>query len=281
MNTASKLLHDPETGDWVVVAPRRAKRPDGQKKKQTDPFSPAHLKSEKIVALYGRGPGRITAIENKFPVFVRGKGASGYQEILVEGKKTKIENVLRAYAARARAIRKMRGLKSIIIFKNDGQGSGASQPHPHSQIFALAFVPKRYDRLSVVGRRASRRTTYDVRLTIFSDRHAIAYANPTPRFPFEAIVTTRRNIDNLTQATPAEIASLANALRACLAFVRSRKLAYNFFFHDVFANPKERFEIRFVPRGVNVWGGFELDAGIAVNSVPADQAAEAYKKAGK
>ncbi len=281
MNTASKLLHDPETGDWIVVAPKRAKRPTAvEKSKVVDRFSSSEIKRhEKIIATYGRGRDSITAIENKFPVFVRGKGASGYQEILVEGKKTKIENVLRAYAARAKAIRKMRGLKSLITFKNDGPEAGASQPHPHSQIFALAFVPKRYNRASDVGRRASRRTTYDSRLTIFSDRSAIAYANPTPRFPFEAIITTRRAIDNLTQATPAEIASLAKALRACLAFTRTRKLSYNFFFHDVFANPKERFEIRFVPRGVNVWGGFELDAGITVNPVPAEQAAEEYRNA--
>ncbi len=246
------------------------------KSKVVDRFSPVEIRRhEKILATYGRGRDRITAIENKFPVFVRGKGASGYQEILVEGKKTKTENVLRAYAARANAIRKMRGMKSLIIFKNEGQEAGASQAHPHSQIFALAFVPKRY------GSRKSQSLKVESRFVIFEDRNAVAFANPTPRFPFEAIITTRRKIDNLTQAKPAEIASLAKALRTCLAFVRKRKLSYNFFFHDVFANPKERFEIRFVPRGVNVWGGFELDAGITVNSVPAEQAAKEYKQAGK
>jgi len=121
--------------------------------------------------------------------------------------------------------------------------------------------------------------TPDSRLAIFSDPHAIAYANPTPRFPYEVVITTRRKIDNLTKATLKEIASLAKALHACLRFVRKRKLSFNYFFHDVFANPREHFEIRFVPRGVNVWGGFELDAGVAVNPVLPEQAAEEYRKA--
>ncbi len=299
MENESHLLHDPETGDWIVSAPRRAKRPSsvessksppkvGQPlaEKVTDIFSPTRLKREKVITIFGRGRDRITVIENKFPVFVRGKGVSGYQELLVEGMRVRsfatfsvvqIAQVLRAYAARAKAIRRMRGMKSLIIFKNEGREAGASQPHPHSQIFALAFVPKRYgSQKSKVYKVKSRLSSH---LIIFSDRYAVAYANPTPRFPYEARIMTRRRIDNLTKATSKEVTSLAKALHACLAFVRKRKFAYNFYFHDVFANAQEHFEIRFTPRGVNVWGGFELDAGIAVNPVTPEQAAEEYRAA--
>lgn len=229
----------------------------------------------------GRGRGRITAIENKFPVFVRGKGASGYQEILIEGERIRpfavftpreIEMVLRAYVARANAIRNIRGLKSLIIFKNEGREAGASQPHPHSQLFALSFVPRRVRRKNVSPEKI------DPKHLIWGDKNAVVCAHPFARFPYEARMMTRRRIDNLTQASLAELRSLAKALHICLALVRKRKLAFNFFFHDVFQDAHEHFEMRFVPRA-NVWGGFELDAGIAVNPVTAEQAAAEYRSA--
>lgn len=275
MENDSHLIHDPQTGDWVVVAPRRKKKPENRHaSKPVDPFSTANLSKERIIATYGAGARKVIAIDNKFPVFVRGKGVSGYQELLVEGTKTTIADLLRAAVRRAKAIRKMRGIKSLIIFKNAGREAGATQSHPHSQIFALSFVPNRIRRRKIPNGRV------DPATVIWEDRRAIAFAHPFARFPYEARITTVRRIDNLTQATPMEIVSLAKAIQACLPLMRARKLDYNFYFHDVFGDAHEHFEIRFTPRK-GIWGGFELDAGIAVNPVPAEQAAEEYKQAGK
>lgn len=252
-------------------------------KNATDRFSVKDLKKEKIVATYGTGANRIVAIENKFPTFQAKKGVRGYQEILVEGKKNlpfvtfsaeRIEAVLKAYVKRAKAIRRIKGIQMLTVFKNEGAAAGASQTHAHSQLFGLSFVPKR------VRSQKSKSLKVESTLEIYSDPHVIAFANPSGRFSHEVKIVTRRRIDDLMQTRPAEIRSLAKAIHALLPFVRSRKLSFNYYFHDVFANPRERFEIRFAPRE-NVWAGFELDTGVTINPVPAEQAAKDYLSAAK
>lgn len=299
MENESHLIRDASTGDWVVVAPKRAHQPSSIIKKFVDHFSPKELKHEHVIATYGSGSGKITAIENKFPVFQAGKGVKGYQEILVEGAKIgafanysvkQIENVLHAYVERSKAIRKMKNLKSLVVFKNEGPAAGASQPHAHSQIFGLSFVPARWEEINqhrITTEKRRRQTSHALAIaeassprTVYADRFVTAFAHPAARFAYEVRILTRRKIDNITQAKPSEIVSLAKALHALLPFVRSRKLAYNFFFHDVFADTHEHFEMRFVPR-MGIWGGFELDAGIAVNPVPAEAAAAEYLAAKK
>ncbi len=300
MDTESHLFHDTVTGDVVLSAPKRLYRPNNAKKsKSSDPFSSEHLKRERILATYRTGVDRITAIENAFPVFSPNAGVRGYQEILVEGTMqrpfvqfsvTQITNVLRAYVDRSNAVRRMKWLKAMIVFKNEGPAAGASQMHAHSQLFGLSFVPERWKDINRRRWLAERRhgiTSHALAIseassprTVYSDRHVTAYAHPAARFPYEVRILTRRKIDNVTQTTSAELTSLARALQTCLAFVRLRAFAYNFFFHDVFADTHEHFELRFVPR-VNVWGGFELDAGIAVNPVTAEQAAEEYRQANR
>ena len=63
-----------------------------------------------------------------------------------------------------------------------------------------------------------------------------------------------------------------------MPLIRKRGLSYNFYFHDIFADKNEIFEIRFAPRS-NVWAGFELDSGLIVNPVPAEAAAREYREA--
>lgn len=294
---ASHLVHDPVTGDAVIIAPGRRYRPDGISKPVfSDPFSPSGLKREHVLKVY-RGAMTVTAIENAYPIFHQDRPLDGRQEILVEGSRKRpfttfsvveITATLKAMQDRCRVFRKDRGLKCMIVFKNEGKEAGASQPHPHSQIFGLPFVP---DRLVDIARRHAalstrhKMTMHEKLLAeategrrIYSDKNAFAFADPASRFAYGVRITTRRAIDNLTQARPAEIVSLAKAIHALLPLLRERELAFCLSFHDVFADRHECFEMRLSPRA-NVWGGFELDAGIVVNPVPAECAATEYRSA--
>lgn len=292
MNEAShsELIQDEHTGDWVIIAPKRANRPLSHGKKATtkvDRFSLKNMMQEKILATYGEGATRIAVVENKYPVFQAKTGIKGHQEILVEGTMAKsftsfspaqIERVLLAYVARAKAMLKRSDLKSIIIFKNEGFEAGASQHHAHSQLYGLSFVPARWKaRTTRISRHARAMKEVTEERTIFADEQVIVFANPSARFPYEVRVLPRREVDNITLLSAEEIHSLAKAVFLLLKFVKARKLDYNFFFHDVFGDRHESFELHFVPRGINVWGGFELDAGIAINPVSAEAAAEAYR----
>ncbi|MDQ7815256.1 MAG: DUF4931 domain-containing protein [Patescibacteria group bacterium] len=294
---ALKYICDDITGECIILAPYRHKRPNGLKKKVVDPFSPKNLKKENILAQFGKGKGRVWAIENKYPVFPTSGEFSGFQEILVEGEGCKpfsscdlnaLETLLEAYASRALEMRRRKGVKYILIFKNDGLEAGASQPHAHSQIFALNFVPSRVKQIIRKRQTSARQSGQNMTqsalkeakpaLTIFSDKHVVAYADPASRFAYGARIILKRQIDNITETDPAERKSLAQAIYALLPLMKQLKCAYNIFFHDVVGEEDELFEINFTPR-MNRWGGFELDGGIVVNPVAAETAAEEYRRA--
>ena len=167
---SSRLVCDPLTGDLVILAPARRFRPDATKakmkpaKKAKDPFSAAALKKhEKVLTVYGRGSFKCTAIQNIYPVFHEDRELVGHQEILVEGPELKpfasfsvaqMEAVLKAMAERSKVLRRDPKLKYLVVFKNEGREAGASQIHPHSQIFGVSFVPKRLKELQARRRRS-------------------------------------------------------------------------------------------------------------------------------
>lgn len=295
---SSHLVRDEMTGDWVIVAPGRRKRPYGFRgKRKADPFSSKNIPEEYVIARYGKGADAIMVVRNRFPVFDK-RGVGGTQEIIVEGSRVmpfwdsrtdRIAALLGAFSERFRALRRDKTLKYIQAFKNEGPWAGASQPHPHSQIFAFPFVPERLRdearrRRAAVKRLGMSGHAYTLSLatpslTVYRDRNVVAFANPSARFAYEVRIVPRRRVDNITKTTDAERRSLAKAIRSLLPLMKERKASYNFFFHDVLDERDEHFEIRFAPR-LNTWGGFELDAGVVVNPVPADRAAAEYREAG-
>lgn len=291
-------MQDELTGDWIIVAPGRRKRPNGlHAAKPKDPFAPSRIPKEDVIARYGKGADAILVVRNKYPVFTPDGGVGGRQEIIVEGKRVmsfcvssvgRITALLDAFAARFKVLRADPAVKYLQAFKNEGAAAGASQPHPHSQIFALPFVPQRLRdearrRRSAVRRLGKSTHAHALSLgipscTIFRDRHVVAFANPTSRFAYGVRIVPRRRIDNITSTTPTERRSLAKAVASLLPLMRERRSAFNLFFHDVIDETDEHFELRFAPR-MNTWGGFELDAGVVVNPVPAERAAEEYRSA--
>ncbi len=288
-------MHDPITGDVIIVAPGRRYRPQTTVlRKKHDPFSPNNLKTQRVLDTYGKGLHRITVIKNLYPVFHHNRSVEGRQEILVEGTRvepfstfsvSRIHEVLDVMEDRCRIFRKDPQLKFMVVFKNEGKDAGGSQPHPHSQIFGLPFVPDRI-RFMARARRAlqkrSRMSAHALALCeatkariIYADRNVIAFADPVSRFSYGVRIVPRRSVDNLTKTTKHERLSLAAALHVLFPLIRERKVPFNFYFHDAFGQTDECFEIRFAPR-INIWGGFELDAGVVVNPVPAECAAAEY-----
>ncbi len=294
----SSLVQEPYTGHWIILAPGRKKRPDNTSpKKSADPFSRAHLKQEKILAIYGHGKNQITAIQNKFPVFRSDSGLRGRQEILVEGQKKNafskfsaamILSVLNAYAERSRVFRRDPQIKYMVVFKNEGAAAGASQRHAHSQIFGLSFVSELTRRMMQKRKlitKNSKLSPHDLSLmlatrdrVIFADKNVVAFATPFARLPYEVRIITRRPIDNITDTRLKERRSLAKALTILLRLVRLRDWSFNLYFHDTFADKNEHFEIVLTPR-TNIWSGFELDTGIVINPVAPETASAEYKSA--
>ena len=175
----SELRLDLISGDWVIVAKKRAKRPKAfalkeRKKvkisKENCPF--CNLK-EKPILVFFKGkeikekgiPKKWTTIviKNKYPALVPQKilkkekegkfyqkiSGAGYCELVITRDHEKhfahfeiwqIKEVLDAYQKRYLELMKKPNVKYISIFHNHGAEAGASQPHPHSQIITTPLI---------------------------------------------------------------------------------------------------------------------------------------------
>lgn len=168
----SELRQDIVTGDWVVIATGRAKRPDDfvkpdrlQGSDQPDPFEhPEESGQEKDVLIYRRDDGdwSLRVFPNRYPAFSRGRivkdlsdgpyfamSGSGYHEVVVTRdahrsiallETWQVAELLDAYQERFLALMNKKSVKYIQIFHNHGKEAGASIAHPHSQLMAIPVV---------------------------------------------------------------------------------------------------------------------------------------------
>lgn len=167
----SELRQDLVTGDWVIIATGRDKRPDqfkGVPEKESagmDPFDdPAASGQEKDVLIYRHGTEdwSTRVFPNKYPALMRGKklkklsvgpynaeAGVGYHEVIVtrDPHKTfahmetwRVAEVFDAYQERYVALMSKKSVSHIQIFYNHGQAGGASQQHPHSQLIAIPVI---------------------------------------------------------------------------------------------------------------------------------------------
>jgi UDPglucose--hexose-1-phosphate uridylyltransferase len=188
----SELRRDITTGEWVILATERGRRPEDFVRHASAetrsgapcPFCPgneARTPSETYAVRTegpADGPGwlvrvvpnKYAALSPEFPIDRRGmagilryQSGAGFHEVIIESPShdadlaqmshEEIERVARAYLTRYRALRANKNLKFIQIFRNHGERAGTSLRHPHSQIVALSLVPGRVRRqLEFTGR---------------------------------------------------------------------------------------------------------------------------------
>lgn len=162
------------TGDWVVIAPERAKRPQDFvipksikiAKKVNCPFcvdGDGYKENKKVRLAHHEN---VYAIENKFPAFIseedkvsvrsfypekgfyRAKPSIGRHEVIVlKEHDTSILKLSKSVAQelleviRERYIwMKNQKITSIIPIYNHGAEAGASMDHPHAQIFGSGVI---------------------------------------------------------------------------------------------------------------------------------------------
>lgn len=173
VDSQSELRQDIITGDWVVIATGRAKRPDDFAKHNRaheevnafDPFiDPAASGQKEPVLLYRKPDGdwSLQVIPNLYPAFVSGRmpkdlsegpyfamNGVGYHEVVItrDPKKSiaglelwQVAEVIDAYQERYLALMTKKTVKYIQIFHNHGKEAGASIAHPHSQLMAIPVI---------------------------------------------------------------------------------------------------------------------------------------------
>ena len=170
----SELRHDLLTGDWVIIATTRARRPEQfivHDRPQTtydaasDPFAdPEASGQEKDALIYRDGTGEWTTrvFPNKYPAFTPdppphdlsegpyfAMSGFGHHEVVVTRhperhfallRTEELAEVIDAYQERYRELMTQRSIRAVNIIHNHGERAGASLVHPHSQIFATTVL---------------------------------------------------------------------------------------------------------------------------------------------
>ena len=297
---SSRLVLDKETDDWVIIAPGREYRSDDLLQPfRACRFCPEQLERVEVFASAGKGVRRLLAIPNTFPSLSTAPGSPyGRQEIIVEGTAhdalaawtiRETVDLLRFYGERMIAAKKDPCIKLVLLFKNEGRAAGASQVHPHSQLWATSLVSQKV--LSDHSRREYLRAythccpaCLSVRhaesgpLVIFEDAHAISFAHPCGRFAYEVRILSKHHVDNLSLLKGERLTSLAKALHACMPLLAELKAPFNFYTQELVDDPDQHVELRLSPR-LNTWAGLEISSGFFVNPVDPAEAAEAYRQA--
>lgn len=176
----NEFRQDPVSGDWVLFAPVRGKRPGATEKdtlyqtKEECVFEPDRLaEQEKPVAAYAHGvvmpesdlksDWTTIVIPNKFPAVSKGicgpvradeffnvADGHGFHELVItrdhdrhfaQFTDAETAEVVRAYLDRYLAMAADNCGEYIQIFHNHGHLGGASVYHNHSQILSMPIVP--------------------------------------------------------------------------------------------------------------------------------------------
>jgi UDPglucose--hexose-1-phosphate uridylyltransferase len=175
-NKLSELRQDLVSGDWVVIAKNRSKKPDDFKTKarleedsdQEDCLfcDPEKSGQEKDVLIYNTEDGdwSLRVFPNKYPAFSRPVGGKiqhqeegpyfwmdgvGYHEVIVTKdhferigsmEDLKVAEIFDAFQTRYLDLMNKKSVRYVEIFHNQGREAGASIFHPHSQLVAIPVI---------------------------------------------------------------------------------------------------------------------------------------------
>lgn len=168
----SEFRQNPITKSWVLVAPKRALRPDEYKTYSVtlglpdlDPkcvFCPGNESTNKEIARYPRGSDwQVRVIENKFHALEKASvyrhrdfyvslAGHGEHEVIVTRKHNEpvamqsvetIKKSFEVFQERVVGIEADQRIEYVQVFHNHGRDAGGSLVHPHYQIIATPLVP--------------------------------------------------------------------------------------------------------------------------------------------
>lgn len=304
----SEIRKDYFLDRYVIIAPKRKKRPDQTIKKEEssskgcffcdlslDPPVPKtvfKLRDEK-------GKWKIKVVENKYSALtLTNLKAYGKQEVVIETPKHGVEihelpvehivDILDVYIERYKNLCATKGISYTLVFKNEGGKAGASIPHSHSQIIALPMIPPKIAEEAAAADnyiRINERCPYcDIiesekngPRVILEDEHFFVLAPYASESAYEVWFIPKRHIHSIDYLRETEKESLAKAMKKVLKRLDDIDVAYNYFFQNSLDVESHHMVLKLSPRP-NVWAGLELGTGVIINPVPPEEAADFYQE---
>lgn len=209
--------------------------------------------------------------------------------------KPDMDEIIKAYKERFKALSEDPNIAMVNIFKNYGPAAGASLEHPHSQIIATHVLPTHITDELVYARRAF--NTYGS--CIFCDlikkeiavgdriiamsKHFVAFCPFASRYPYEMRIYPLKHSALFGAISDEEIKDLTCILQTVLAkmFILLRDPDYNYYVRTV---PNSDGDVRYYHWHIAITprltkpAGFELGTRIYINTTPPEYAAEQLRK---
>jgi len=272
-----ELLQNPISKKWVILAPRRAKRPDeATGTEPVCPFCPGKEASDKEVYRVGGKDGdanwQIRVVHNKFPfapiheVIVH---SPNHHQSFGELPLLQVELILKTYVNRFKRYEKD---GQVYIFHNREKGAGESLPHPHSQLAVLPFevdldIPRLATPMEMEA--VARDQTYK------ETNHFVIFCPKTSQWPDEVWIAPKERGNLFSSIRDNQISDLAFTLSRLVQIFDLRhgmEFPFNFYIY-----PGGDWYVRIIPR-VKILGGFELGTGIYVNTQDPKETIEFIKR---
>jgi len=296
-----RFLKNMVSKQWVVSAPRRAKRPNiGQGSVQLCPFCVGQEKREQEVYRVGGKTGdsnwHIRVLKNHFP-FAR------IHELIIHSPDhhknfdelpfSQVELILQTYRQRYN-VHKDAG--QVYIFHNRGIGGGESLPHPHTQ---LVVVPKEvnmeispldtsiyriesgmrnqeswekhkkesliHNSLFLIQKTQSKTigSPQIPRNDVLCTDHFFIFCPDTSEWPDEVWIAPKKNGKGFGAITADQISDLGFCLSRLIQILDIRH-GHEFPF-NFYIYPGNQWYLRIIPR-IKILGGFEVGTHIIVNT---------------
>jgi UDPglucose--hexose-1-phosphate uridylyltransferase len=314
---ANEFRKDPVSGDWVLVAPDRARRPGAEENRRQ--WEDSHQDAAQCP--FEGLSDWVTVRSNDYPALTPGvcgtpeqrgpfaiQAAHGFHELVItrdherhfaQFTTEETADVLRVYQERYRAIAGDSCGDYISIFHNHRREAGASIWHNHSQILSTPVVPPDVRRsLEGVDRYFQQHgTTVHCALIawereqnkriVFENERFIVFCPFVSKTPYELRVFPKKHAARFEQTSVDDLTPCAEALNAALRALATAldDAPYNFYIHTAPVEKDARinydyyhWHIEIVPR-TKLDAGFELGTGLAVNPVDPDAAASELRRA--
>jgi UDPglucose--hexose-1-phosphate uridylyltransferase len=258
---------NPLTQEWVLVSPHRARRPWlGQVEKIPPENLPAYdpqcylCPSNERAGGHRNPPYTSTFVfDNDFsalllpdqetlsgseplpgpPALFRAEPAAGICRVvcfsprhdltLPQMSQAEVENVVRTWSEQTQELANLDFINYVQVFENKGAIMGCSNPHPHSQIWAVSYLPVEPAK-ELAAQQAYLHQQGNCLLcdTLAAERHSgqrIVAANEHftalvpfwAVWPFEILLVAHRHIGSLPELEKDEVAALADLLRRVTA----------------------------------------------------------------
>ena len=333
----SEIRYDLLKNEYVIMAPNRLTRPnyysceEKKEKNKTElcPFCKGHenLTPPEIYSRRDKNGWRVRVVPNLYKA-LEIEAANGFREddlyeksdgfgaheVIIDTPNhiTHFEDLslldmqewFLSVKARVEDLRKDIRLTYFSIFKNQGEHSGATLPHIHTQLIAMPMVPKNqlkleyhyFDYYKKHGRSVFEDVVdYEVekdKRIIMESENFISFCPYGSRYAFETVVMPKIPISSIAMFEDDKMQEFLNLLRESLILLRKQigEFDYNLFFknppmqknyesEDFFDDIDKfyRFHAVITPRLYKT-GGFEIESQMHINPLLPESAAKLLRE---